>query len=67
MIKAIKELELRYTDFKTVKPDITLVYERSNQGYSEALKSIPILLVEVKNLYDEKTPSLLSHVPQILE
>ena len=52
MIKAIKELELRYDEFKTVKPDITLVYERSNQGCTEALKSLPIVLVEVKNLED---------------
>jgi hypothetical protein len=52
MIKAIKELELRYEDFTTRKPDITLVYKRDIQGLSEALPSVPILLIEVKNLED---------------
>ena len=67
IIKAQKELELRYEGFKTVKPDITLYYKRPIQGSTEALPSVPILLVEVKNLEDTKNESLLNHVPQILE
>lgn len=53
-IKVKKELELRYDGFKTVKPDIVLVNKRDNQGLDQALSSVPILLIEVKNLDDSK-------------
>jgi len=62
-IKAFLEFQLIYDGFKTVKPDITLFFNRGNQEMAEAHVQAPIFIVEVKNLEDKKSQNLLDHLP----
>ena len=43
------------------------MFKRNNRGLDQALTSGPVLIVEVKNLDDQKSINVLNHLPQLLE